>query len=124
VTSTLQEASMQTSTSCLNSWLSLWLWHWSSDPKKLRTSKDLHIDILDKNHPKEHQMKVGAILGAFFGFWGMEHTNLLLECLEVGVFEVDMNLKVLSSMVLLPKKTRLPSSQQPTQSLLGASILV
>jgi hypothetical protein len=57
--------------------------------KNVRTSKDLLIDTLDKNDPKEHQMKEGTILGAFFGFCGgTEHANLLVEHLEVGLFEV------------------------------------
>jgi hypothetical protein len=53
--------------------------------KNVRTSKDLCIDILDINDPKEHQMKVGTIIGAIFGFCGgTKHANLLVDHLEVG----------------------------------------
>jgi len=75
--------------------------------KNVRRSKDLRIDILDKNDPKEHQMKVCAIIGAFFGFCGgTEHANSLVEHLEVGVFEVGHELEVSDFYGLAPKEDK------------------
>jgi hypothetical protein len=75
--------------------------------KNVRTSRDLPIGDLDENVPVEHEMKVGAILGAFFGFHGgTEHTNMLVEHLEVGVFELGHQLEGSDFYGLAPKEDK------------------
>jgi hypothetical protein len=62
--------------------------------KNVRTSKDLCIDVFHEDEPRQHLMKVGAVLGAFFGFHGgKEHSDLLVKHLQVGMFEVGRELE-------------------------------
>jgi hypothetical protein len=72
--------------------------------------KDLCIDVFHKDDPRQHLMKVCAILGAFFWFCGgKEHADLLVEHLQVGTFEVGHELKGTEYYCLTPKEDKTTS---------------
>ena len=75
--------------------------------KNVRTSKDLRIDVLQEDDPRQHLMKVGVILGASFGFrGGKEHADLLVEHLQVGTFEIGHELEGTEYYSLAPKEDK------------------
>jgi hypothetical protein len=81
--------------------------------------KDIRIDVFHKDNPRQHLMKVGAILGEFFGFrGGKEHADLIVEHQRVGMFEVGHELEGTEYYGLAPKEdktTKLTTTNQVFQ---------